>query len=290
MRVAPLYDIQANLPALEAVLEEVRAAAVYLVVIGGDVLPGPMPHETLARILNLDVPVRGIHGNSELALLAQLDVTDPSEVTYWGTTSGAPPPKGVPELLRWAARELRPDEARVIKSWPKTITLHVAGLGDVLFCHGTPTSETDAFTRLTAQDVLLPVFEGLVGVSLVVCGHTHMQFDRRIGATRVINAGSVGMPFGTTGAYWSLLGPDVQLRHTQYDLEAAADRIRATPYPQAREFAESILNPTPEAAILERHDIGRSPLGGIPSAFRTAAIVDRATRCPRFFKAPWMRV
>jgi hypothetical protein len=166
-----------------------------------------------------DVPKKSPHGH------------DPSEVTYWGTTSGAPPPKGVPELLGWAARELRPDEARVIKSWPKTITLHVAGLGDVLFCHGTPTSETDAFTRLTPQDVLLPVFEGL-GVSLVVCGHTHMQFDRRIGATRVINAGSVGMPFGTTGAYWSLLGPDVQLRHTQYDLEAAADRIRATPFPR----------------------------------------------------------
>jgi len=251
MRVAALYDIHANLRALDAVLEEVRAAAVDLIVLGGDVLPGPMPHETLARILNLDVPVRGIHGNGELALLAQIDVTDPSTVTYWGTTSGAPPPKGVPELLRWAVRELRPDETRVIKGWPKTITLHVAGLGDVLFCHGTPTSETDAFTRLTPEDVLLPVFQGL-GVSLVVCGHTHMQFDRRIGATRVINAGSVGMPFGTTGACWSLLGPDVQLRHTQYDLEAAADCIRATPYPQAREFAESILNPTPEAAIFEQ--------------------------------------
>jgi predicted phosphodiesterase len=251
MKVAALYDIHANLPALEAVLEEVRAAAVDHVVIGGDVLPGPMPHETLERLQRLDVPVSGIHGNGELALLAQLAVTDPSEVTYWGTTSGAPPPMGVPELLRWAARDLRPDEARVIKDWPKTITLHVAGLGDVLFCHGTPTSETDAFTHLTPEDVLVPVFQGL-GVSLVVCGHTHMQFDRWIGETRVINAGSVGMPFGTTGAYWSLLGPDVQLRHTQYDLEAAADRIRATPYPQAREFAESILNPASEAAILEQ--------------------------------------
>ena len=94
MRVAALYDIHANLPALEAVLEDVRAAAVDLVLVGGDVLPGPMPHETLARILTLDVPVCGIHGNGELALLAQLDVTDPSEVTYWGTTAGTPPPKG----------------------------------------------------------------------------------------------------------------------------------------------------------------------------------------------------
>jgi hypothetical protein len=53
-----------------------------------------------------------------------------------------------------------------------------------------------------------------------------MQFDRKIGATRVVNAGSVGMPFGEPGAYWLLLGPDVQLRHTDYDLTEAAQRIR----------------------------------------------------------------
>src|SRR5208282_126446 len=55
-----------------------------------------------------------------------------------------------------------------------------------------------------------PSFEGL-GVSVVVCGHTHMQFDRMVGTTRVVNAGSVGMPFGEPGADWLLLNPDVQL-------------------------------------------------------------------------------
>lgn len=88
---------------------------------------------------------------------------------------------------------------------------------------------------------------------MVVCGHTHMQFDRTIGRTRrVVNAGSVGMPFEEPGAYWLLLGPDVQLRHTPYDLASAATRIRDTAYPQAEEFAaRNVLQPPSEEATLE---------------------------------------
>lgn len=250
MRVASLNDVHANMPALEAVLEEVREAQVDLIVFGGDVIPGPMTRETLSCVLHLDLPTQFIHGNGELAVLAQINAPDPSAVTYWGTTSGTPLPEPFREVVRWTARQVQPDYTRVLASWPKTLRLEIPGLGGVLFCHGTPTSETDAFTRLTPEEVLLPVFDGL-GVSLVVCGHTHMQFDRMIGATRVVNAGSVGMPFGRTGADWLLLGPEVELRNTSYNLTQAADRIRETRYPQADELATSILQPPAEAAMLE---------------------------------------
>ena len=61
----------------------------------------------------------------------------------------------------------------------------------------------------------------------------------------MVNAGSVGMPFEQPpAAYWLLLGPEVQLRRTFYDLTRAADRVRVTTYPQAEEFAaRNILNP-----------------------------------------------
>ena len=96
-----------------------------------------------------------------------------------------------------------------------------------------------------------PIFKD-VNAALIACGHTHMQFDRRIGQTRVVNAGSLGMPFGDPSAYWLLLGPDVKLRWTDYDLAKAADRIRATNYPQANEFADrNILQPPSEAEMLE---------------------------------------
>jgi predicted phosphodiesterase len=250
-RVAVLCDIHGNLPALDAVLEEVHAADADLVVIGGDVFPGPMPRETFLRLLDLDRPVQFVHGNGELGMLAQLEATDPSKVTYWGTTGGYELPEPLREIVRWSARQLTPDDARLLATWPRTLRVRIHELGEVLFCHATPYSETDAFTRLTPEDVLLPIFNGL-GVGLVVCGHTHMQFDRWIGTTRVVNAGSVGMPFGRTGADWLLLGPDVQLRHTSYDLIEAGAVIRQTQYPQAAEFADtSLLNPPSEEEILK---------------------------------------
>ena len=250
MRVAALYDIHGNLPALEAVLDEIREADVDEIVVGGDVLPGPMPRESLRRLLDLDRPVHFIHGNGELAILAQMSAPTDDTVTYWGTTSGARPPEPHLEVYRWTARQLQPDDQPVLASWPKTLRLEIDGLGMVLFCHSTPRSETEIFTRLTPEERLVPLFDGLEA-SVAVCGHTHMQFDRRIGRTRVVNTGSVGMPFGAPGAHWALLGPEVQLRQTSYDLMEAAARIRATSYPQAQEFAaRNVLHPPSEAEML----------------------------------------
>jgi len=240
MRVAAIYDIHGNLSALEAVLDEIRQAGIDQVVVGGDVVPGPMPLETLKCLLDLNLPVHCIQGNGEVAVLAERAGADPG-----------PLPEQALEAIRWTAQQLRPDDERWLASWPKTLRLEVSEIGEVLFCHATPRNENEIFSRLTSEELLLPVFEGL-GVPLVVCGHTHMQFDRMIGRTRVVNAGSVGMPFGEAGADWLLLGPDVQLRHTMYDLEKSAERIRGTEYPQARDFAERyVLHPPSEEQMLE---------------------------------------
>jgi predicted phosphodiesterase len=159
-----------------------------------------MPRETLACLLDLDIPVKFIYGNGERAVLAELAGTD---------TSGVP--ARFREVVRWVGQQLQPEYER-----------------------------------------LLPVFEG-VNVPLVACGHTHMQVDRTIGRIRVVNAGSVGMPFGEPDAYWLLLGPDVQFRHTRYDLTKAAERVRDTNYPLAQDFAASdVLQPPSEAEALER--------------------------------------
>ncbi len=248
MRVAALFDIHGNLPALDAVLAEVRQLGVDGIVVGGDVLPGPMPHETMARLLGLEIPTQFIYGNGDLAILAQLKAATPSEVTYWGTTSGAPLPEPFGELFRWNAQKVR-EYQDVLASWPLTTTLDIDGLGTVLFCHATPRNEVEIFTRLTSEERLGPVFAN-VNASLVVCGHTHMQFDRMVGRLRVVNAGSVGMPFGTTGADWLLLGPGIELRKTQYDLNATADEFRRTGYPRVEEMAvRYILNPPSEQEL-----------------------------------------
>ena len=242
MRVAALYDIHANLPALEAVLQELRRMQVDQVVIGGDVLPGPMPRETIACLLDLQVPMRFIHGNGDREVLAQMAGTE----TEWYRK--APEQWRLP--VRWTAQQLTPEHQRLLAGWPATLRVNIDGLGEVLFCHATPRNDTECFIRSTPEDRLAPVFKGL-DVSVVVCGHTHMQFDRAVAGVRVVNAGSVGMPFGQPGADWLLLGPDVQLRHTTYDLAKAAERIRQTSYPQAEEFAaRNVLQPPSEPEML----------------------------------------
>ena len=239
MRLAAIFDIHGNLPALEAVIHEIHNAAVDEIVVGGDVVPGPMPRETLDCLFGVELPVHFIKGNGEVAVLAERAGTDP----------------GVPEqfraVVRWNAEQLLPDHERLIENWPHTLRLSVRGGGEVVFCHATPRSLSEIFTCATPEERLLPIFDA-VSVPLVVCGHTHMQFDRTIGRTRVVNAGSVGMPFGEPGAYWVLLDTDVTLRKTDYDLQAAASRIRASSYPQAADFASrNVLKPPSEREMLE---------------------------------------
>src|SRR2546421_12293030 len=93
-RVAAIYDIHGNLSALEAVLEDIRQAGVDRIVVGGDVIPGPMPRETLACLLNLEIPVQFIQGNGEVAVLAEMA----------GKDSGVP--KQYREVMRWNAEQL----------------------------------------------------------------------------------------------------------------------------------------------------------------------------------------
>jgi putative phosphoesterase len=238
MRVAALYDVHGNLPALEAVLHEVGQVGVDLIVVGGDVTLGPMPREVLGRLHSLETPVTFIEGNCDRDLLSQLAGTAPTTV-----------PQQVRELIRWTADQLRSEPEQLLR-WPKTFRTEIGGLGTVLFCHATPRSDSEIFTRLTPEDRLTPIFQD-IGPGLVVCGHTHMQFDRMVGTTRVVNAGSVGMPFGDPGAYWLLLGPNVELRRTLYDFAGAAERIRGTSYPQADDFAaRNVLKPPAEEEML----------------------------------------
>ncbi len=235
MRIAALYDIHANLPALEAVLQEVSEVNADLIVVGGDVLPGPFPQETIQVLLDVEIPIEFIHGNGDREVLAQIDGVE----SDWYRKS----PEAWREPVRWTAEQIQSTYRRLLSGWPRTYQAGIPGLGDVLFCHATPHNDTDIFTRLTPEDRLLPLFQGL-GFSIVICGHTHMQFDRMVGTTRVVNAGSVGMPFGEPGADWLLLGPGVHFRHTPYDFLRAAERIRLSTYPQASDFAEhSVLHP-----------------------------------------------
>jgi putative phosphoesterase len=246
MRIAAFYDIHGNLPALEAVMTEMRHVGVDRIVVGGDVLPGPLPRETLAFLRGVDRPVDFIRGNGEAAVLAQITGENRAAI-----------PAQARDIIEWTAAQLDSHDAQMIALWPPTHRIELEGRGVVLFCHATPRNDAEIFTRLTDEGRLRDIFD-IPDVNVVVCGHTHMQFDRRIGQTRVVNAGSVGMPFGARGAYWMVVGTgresgaSIELRRTTYDFSQAALRIRASSYPHAEQFAVgNILQPPSEAAMLE---------------------------------------
>ena len=237
MRVAALHDVHGNLPALEAVLADPGLAAADVVVVGGDFVPGPMPHETLLRLRELGSRARFIRGNGERETLELL--AGRREAREGGLNDA------------WIAEQLTESELAFLGTLPLAARVEVEGLGPVLFCHASPRADDDLFTEASPDDAVGALFTG-IDEHVVVCGHTHMQFDRTVDGVRIVNAGSVGMPYDDQpGAYWALLGPDVSFRRTEYDVDRAAERIRAAAWPKADEFAaENVLRRPPRAEVL----------------------------------------
>src|SRR5687767_5960366 len=203
MRIAVLNDIHGNLPALEAVLPQLDAD---LVVVGGVVAAGPMPVDVLDLLSALKVPVRWVCGNADRELLKPpMDDDSPPAL-----------------VARFAAAKLTASHRDLLASFESTLVED-----GILFCHGTPRSDTEIITMFTPDEVIGEIL-GEVTENLIVAGHVHHQFDRKVGSHRWLNAGSVGLPYeGRPGAFWLLLdGGNPQFQCTEYDITEAAKRIR----------------------------------------------------------------
>lgn len=247
MKIAALYDIHGNLPALKAVLKELESIQPDVIVVGGDIVSGPMPSQTLECLLQLTGNVVALRGNADREVVSAFNEQ----------SSSLKLPEEVREVTQWVAQHIEQNQRNFLASLPEQVTLSVEGIGEVLFCHATPYSDEEIFTPRTPQERLRLLFQN-VEQQIVVCGHTHMQFKLHINRVRVLNAGSVGMPYADRpGAYWLLLGPEgSEFRRTAYDLEAAAQAVRTSGYPQAQDFAEENVLKVPTAeeamAVFER--------------------------------------
>jgi predicted phosphodiesterase len=218
MRVAVLADIHGNLPALEAVLRDVADVGADAVVLNGDIADGPMPAQTLDRIEELGGRAIWVRGNTDRSLAAAFD--------------GDFQPSGLPtnppaDYFTWCAGRIGQAHRNRLASLPLTVTLDIDGLGPVAFCHGTARDDNEFILVDSPIEHYQAAFTGLAE-QMVVLGHTHMPFDRLAGNRRFLNPGSVGLPYGHEGAAWALLGPDVTLRRTLYDTQAAAATLLAS--------------------------------------------------------------
>lgn len=237
--VAVLSDIHGVLPALEAVLAEPDVRDADAVVLTGDIALGPQPVGTLDRLRALGHRVHWVKGNCEREMVRyahQPEVETPFPIGPW------------------SARQLRADQLELLDRLPSTLTLDVRGLGEVLFCHATPRDDEE-FVLVDSDlsrwaEVLADVPDT---VRTIVCGHTHMPFARLADRRTIVNAGSVGMPYGTPGAQWALLvGGGIQLRQTEFDRAAAAAAIESDcDFPELAEFLDFyVRNPPSDAEAL----------------------------------------
>ncbi|MFF1836413.1 metallophosphoesterase family protein [Streptomyces sp. NPDC058231] len=228
-RVAVLSDIHGVLPALEAVLAEPEVSTADRIVLTGDITAGPQPTQVLDLLTSLGDRIVWISGNADRELLEYRR----------GRRDSIPDP-----IAPWAAEQLREDQLDLLSQWPRSLSLQLRGLGKVLFCHATPRDDEEVVLVDSRLDRWREVFSGLDSdTRTVVCGHTHMPFVRLAHGRLVINPGSLGMPYGQSGAHWALLGPGVELRSTHFDVEAAVAQVtQDSSYPQIAEWADYFLH------------------------------------------------
>jgi predicted phosphodiesterase len=208
MKIALLYDIHGNLPALETVLAEAETAGATSFLLGGDYASfGPWPRETVEKLEGLPASVR-IRGNVERWLRE-----DPEA------------PESAQQFLATALTAAR-------ESLGPTLVERLYGLPDraeqdgILICHGSPLSDIESFApQAQPGDERL-----LAGESnrTILFGHSHQQF-RRAGpaGTLLVNPGSVGAPLdGDVRAAWALYEDgEIGFRRTAYDVERAVAKM-----------------------------------------------------------------
>jgi predicted phosphodiesterase len=237
-RVAVLSDVHANVPALRAVLAEPDVAGADLVVFNGDLTWGVDPDGTVAVVKSLGRRAVCVRGNSERYV---------RQIATGAYTPANPRQEWIPARHGTGALAF-------VGSFPFSVVVDVDGLGPVRFCHGSPRSDNEAITPGTSAERFGEMTAD-IDEDILVTGHTHLQFDRRIGTRRSINPGSVGLPFHRDEpgvAYWALLGPDVQLRTTRYDVRESVAAIEAADDPGQQRISELLLKPpTPEEIIAE---------------------------------------
>lgn len=238
MKIAAIYDVHGNLPALDLALAAARREGAELFVFGGDVVPGPMPKECMDAILDIEEPSLYLSGNGELAVL---EAAAGQEITT--------APAHVHGSIRWCASQLTNEHLAEIQSWSAIQTSAWNGK-QVLFCHATPRNATEIFTKLTPDEKLEPLFSQL-SADVIVCGHTHMQFQRLVSGKEIVNAGSVGLPFGSKGAYWLLLSDCAGLKCEFYDVEGVSLLIEQSEDPNATAFAAMLREPPSEESVLQ---------------------------------------
>jgi putative phosphoesterase len=236
-KLAIIADIHGNLTALETALSDAKKQSIRNFICLGDVSNfGPQPRETLERIQELNCPV--VMGNADAEMLEprNLEILDGEQHTF-------------AEIENWCSARLSEANKNFISTFKPTVELELATL-NIFAYHGSPKSFNDPIIGTTSDDELKTYFESH-DANLYMGGHTHEQFIRRNFTKRVMNPGSVGLPFvrklGSNAgvnlglAEYAILEviqgeANVTFRRVKYDVSRLEQAVRASKMPHGERW------------------------------------------------------
>jgi len=244
-RLAVLSDVHGNLPALEAVLADIREQGTpdgYWVL--GDLAAFcPWPAETLARLRERP-DVSFLQGNTDRYLVTGRRPA--MNVRSAGDWARAPAwLAGRDANFRWTVERLAYADFEFLRGLPPTLEMEVPSYGRVVAVHAAPGDDEAVILPDASEDELLPRL-GSVGARLLLYGHTHCPVDRVVGGVRLVNDGSVGLPLdGDPRPAYALLdfdggGCDVTIRRVSYDLEVVVAELERVGHPARAWVGQSL--------------------------------------------------
>ena len=232
MRVAIFSDVHANLPALDAVLADIRAAGVDArYALGDNVGYAPWPNEVVARLAHEDFPV--VMGNYDDGTGFDRDECGCAYVNPAEKALGD-------EGFAWTKAHTSADAKAWLRELRPEVRFAAAGKR-YLLVHGSP-RRINEYLYEDKPDATFARIAADADADVIVCGHTHRPYDKRVGDTRFVNVGSAGKPKdGDPRACWALLDTAtdaLEFRRVVYDVEAAARAVETSGLPP--EFAAQL--------------------------------------------------
>ena len=227
MLIAFFSDIHGNLPALKAVVADAKARGAIEIICAGDIVGyGPFPSEVCDYLVENNV--ESITGNYDCKVL---------DVLEQGKSAVSGLPKKKQELLFWTAKNISKNAKEFLTALPESLMQDLPSGQNLVVVHGSPASNDDAiYSSITSRGLAAKLVE--THPDILVCGHTHIPFIKRIGGILVVNCGSAGQPVdGDPRPSYALLSVDAKTSHGhiirfEYDVEATVAVLKKTSLPK----------------------------------------------------------
>ena len=223
-----ISDIHANLPALEAAVADARKRGAGRIYCAGDITGyGPFPDQVCEFLQESQIDA--ITGNYDIKVLM---------VIKKGAASVADLQRKKQKILLWTATHIKQRTQEYLAGLPEQLHIDLPGGLKLLLVHGTPLSnDDDIYSSITDRGLKAKM--GDAQTDILVCGHTHIPFVKKVSEVLVVNCGSVGQPVdGDPRLSYAIVSSDDdnpprgRIVRVEYDIKKLVKALRETSLPK----------------------------------------------------------